>query len=100
MSNLQDGLQIFPLDTYCTYWESFAAFFTKKLTLFVLLGVDVVLRRDPDASESEASSDLDFDNLAPITPDGVVRDEIKDKDDDTIPYDGHDCGCVWCPDCH
>lgn len=60
----------------------------------------VVLRRDPDASESSADSDIDFDNLAPITPDGVVRDEIQEKDDDTIGYDGHDCGCVWCPECH
>lgn len=60
----------------------------------------VVLRRDPDASESSADSDIDFDNLAPITPDGVMREEIEEKDDDTAGYDGHDCGCVWCPDCH
>lgn len=60
----------------------------------------VVLRRDPDASESSADSDIDFDNLAPVTADGVQRDEIEDRDDDTIPYDGHDCGCMWCPDCH
>ena len=59
----------------------------------------VVLRRDPDASESSADSDIDFDNLAPITPDGVKRDEIEEKDDDTVGYDGHDCGCVWCPLC-
>lgn len=59
----------------------------------------VVLRRDPDASESSADSDIDFDNLAPITPDGVKRDEIEEKDDDTVGYDGHDCGCVWCPHC-
>lgn len=60
----------------------------------------VVLRRDPDASESSADSDIDFDNLAPITPDGVMREEIEEKDDDTVGYDGTDCGCVWCPDCH
>jgi len=60
----------------------------------------VVLRRDPDASESSADSDIDFDNLAPITPNGVMREEIQEKDDDTAGYDGHDCGCVWCPDCH
>ncbi len=60
----------------------------------------VVLRRDPDASESSADSDIDFDNLAPITPDGVMREEIEEKDDDTAGYDGHDCGCIWCPDCH
>eukprot|EP00934_Nitzschia_sp_Nitz4_P006090 Nitzschia sp. Nitz4//scaffold75_size92586//24921//30479//NITZ4_004847-RA/size92586-augustus-gene-0.88-mRNA-1//-1//CDS//3329557681//6080//frame0 len=53
----------------------------------------VVLRRDPDASESSADSDIDFDNLAPITPDGVMREEIEEKDDDTAGYDGHDCGC-------
>lgn len=58
----------------------------------------VVLRPDPDASESEADS-VDYDNLNPIGPDGVVKDEIKERDDDTIPYDGHDCGCVWCPVC-
>ena len=60
----------------------------------------VVLRREPDASESSADSDIDFDNLAPITPSGVMREEIQEKDDDTAGYDGHDCGCVWCPDCH
>lgn len=60
----------------------------------------VVLRRDPDASESSADSDIDFDNLAPITPDGVMREEIEEKDDDTAGYDGNDCGCAWCPDCH
>lgn len=59
----------------------------------------VVLRRDPDASESSADSDIDFDNLAPITADGVQREEIEERDDDTVGYDGHDCGCVWCPDC-
>jgi len=59
----------------------------------------VVLRRDPEATESSADSDIDFDNLAPITPEGVKRDEIEEKDDDTVGYDGHDCGCVWCPDC-
>jgi C-terminal processing protease CtpA/Prc len=60
----------------------------------------VVLRREPDASESSADSEIDFDNLAPITPSGVKREEIEEKDDDTVGYDGHDCGCVWCPDCH
>jgi predicted metalloprotease with PDZ domain len=57
----------------------------------------VVLRTDPDASDSSASS-VDYDNLAPI--DGVKEEEIEDKDDDTVGYDGHDCGCAWCPDCH
>lgn len=59
----------------------------------------VVLRKDPDASESSASS-VDYDELNPITPDGVVKDEIVDRDDDTVGYDGEDCGCLWCPDCH
>jgi hypothetical protein len=58
----------------------------------------VVLRLDPDASESEASS-VDYDGLAPVTEDGVQREEIEEKDDDTVGYDGHDCGCTWCPDC-
>jgi hypothetical protein len=60
----------------------------------------VVLRRDPDASESSASSNIDFESLTPITADGVDREEIEEKDDDTVGYDGKDCGCVWCPDCH
>lgn len=59
----------------------------------------VVLRRDPDASDSSASS-VDYDELNPITPDGVVKDEIVERDDDTVPYDGEDCGCAWCPHCH
>lgn len=59
----------------------------------------VVLRRDPDASESSADSDIDFDNLNPITPEGVQKEEIEDRDDDTAGYDGHYCGCAWCPDC-
>jgi len=59
----------------------------------------VVLRKDPNASESSASS-VDYDALAPVTPDGVQREEIEEKDDDSAGYDGHDCGCVWCPDCN
>jgi S1-C subfamily serine protease len=59
----------------------------------------VVLRKDPDASESSASS-VDYDALDPVTPDGVARQEIEERDDDTVGYDGKDCGCVWCPDCH
>lgn len=49
----------------------------------------VVIRRDADASESSASS-VDYDHLAPV---------IADSDNDTVGYDGHDCGCVWCPEC-
>jgi len=59
----------------------------------------VVLRKDPDDSESSASS-VDYDNLAPVTADGVQRDEISEKDDDTVGYDGEYCGCVWCPECN
>jgi S1-C subfamily serine protease len=59
----------------------------------------VVLRKDPDASESSASS-VDYDNLDPVMPDGVARQEIEERDDDTVGYDGKDCGCVWCPHCH
>lgn len=55
----------------------------------------VVLRRDPDASESSASS-VDYDNLAPVTADGDYYDEGSY---DTVGYDGHDCGCAWCPEC-
>ena len=54
----------------------------------------VVLRRDPDASESSASS-VDYDNLAPVTADGYDNEGSYD----TVVYDGHDCGCVWCPEC-
>jgi membrane-associated protease RseP (regulator of RpoE activity) len=55
----------------------------------------VVLRRDPDASVSSASS-VDYDNLAPV----VAGPDSDKGDDDTVGYDGHDCGCVWCPECH
>ena len=58
----------------------------------------VVLRKDPDASESSASS-VDYDELNAITPDGEV-DGDEARDDDTVGYDGHDCGCTWCPDCN
>jgi len=56
----------------------------------------VVLRTDPDASESSASS-IDYDELNPITPDGDIN---GDEDNDTVGYDGDDCGCEWCPDCN
>lgn len=66
----------------------------------------VVLRKDPDASESSASS-VDYDELNPITPEGDInyQEDASDKenvarDDDTVGYDGDDCGCAWCPDCH
>jgi hypothetical protein len=55
----------------------------------------VVLRKDPEASESSASS-IDYDELNPILPDG----DIEEVDDDTVGYDGEDCGCAWCPECH
>jgi hypothetical protein len=59
----------------------------------------VVVRNDPDASDSSASS-VDYDSLAAIGVDGkAMVDEIEEQDDDTIPYDGHECRCVWCPDC-
>lgn len=68
----------------------------------------VVLRRDPDASESSASS-VDYDELKAIKP--PTKDDeppTKDdddatretEDDDSVPYDGEDCGCAWCPQCH
>lgn len=68
----------------------------------------VVLRKDPDASESSASS-VDYDELNLITPDADEEDADEEdasdkenvaKDDDTVGYDGDDCGCAWCPDCH
>lgn len=67
----------------------------------------VVLRKDPDASESSASS-VDYDELNAITPDGEADvdaaadsdDDDEARDDDTIGYDGEDCGCAWCPDCN
>lgn len=55
----------------------------------------VVLRRDDDASYSSASSSpIDYDNLAPVAP------PDSDEENDTVGYDGHDCGTVWCPQCH
>lgn len=62
----------------------------------------VVLRRDPDASQSSASS-VEFDKLEAVTPGGARLDpgqggEVEDYD--TVGYDGHDCGCKWCPECH
>jgi len=61
----------------------------------------VVLRRDPDASESSASS-VDYDELKAIKPPTKDDDdETKEtEDDDSVPYDGEDCGCSWCPHCH
>ncbi|KAG7361547.1 TFIIB zinc-binding protein [Nitzschia inconspicua] len=66
----------------------------------------VVLRKDPEASESSASS-VNYDELNPITPDGDIEDEDdtsgrdnEARDDDTIGYDGDNCGCAWCPDCN
>mmetsp|Transcript_16995 Transcript_16995/g.34954 ORF Transcript_16995/g.34954 Transcript_16995/m.34954 type:complete len:349 (-) Transcript_16995:249-1295(-) len=49
----------------------------------------VVLRTDPDASESSADSIIE-DDLEPVKP-----------DDDTAPLDGEEqCGCNWCPQCY
>jgi len=61
----------------------------------------VVLRRDPDASESSASS-VDYDELKAIKPPTKDSDDDtkETEDDDSVPYDGEDCGCVWCPHCH
>lgn len=61
----------------------------------------VVLRRDPDASESSASS-VDYDELKAIKPPNKDSDDdTKDtEDDDSVAYDGEDCGCSWCPACH
>jgi len=61
----------------------------------------VVLRRDPDASESSASS-VDYDELKAIKPPTKDdHDETREtEDDDTVPYDGEDCGCSWCPYCY
>ena len=81
----------------------------------------VVLRTDPDASESSASS-VDYDTLKAVKPDDVPKgnpkgipeeipngevgekeeddDEDGDSDDDTAPFHGDDCGCIWCPHCN
>ena len=59
----------------------------------------VVLRKDPEDTESSASS-VDYDDLEPVTADGTTANDIEERDDDTVGYDGEDCGCVWCPDCH
>ena len=63
----------------------------------------VVLRKDPDASESSASS-VDYDNLQPVGPDGEVvedygRPESRRDGDESLTYDGNDCGVLWCPVC-
>jgi C-terminal processing protease CtpA/Prc len=67
----------------------------------------VVLRKDPEASESSASS-VNYDELNPITPKGDIGEQDEEasnrddeaRDDNTIGYDGNDCGCTWCPDCN
>jgi len=61
----------------------------------------VVLRRDPDASESSASS-VDYDELKAIKPPNKDGDDDtkETEDDDSVAYDGEDCGCAWCPCCH
>jgi len=61
----------------------------------------VVLRRDLDASESSASS-VDYDELKAIKPPGKDSDDDTNEteDDDSMIYDGEDCGCSWCPCCH
>ena len=67
----------------------------------------VVLRRDPDASESSASS-VDYDELKAVRPPTSKEEEPEDagertapetEDDDTCAYDGENCGCDWCPAC-
>jgi len=61
----------------------------------------VVLRMDPDASDSSASS-VDYDELKAIKPPtkGENDDETRaTEDDDSVAYDDEDCGCVWCPKC-
>ena len=63
----------------------------------------VVLRRDPDASESSASS-VDYDELRAVRPptkEETPEDEEEQtaretEDDDTCAYDGESCGCDWC----
>jgi len=61
----------------------------------------VVLRRDPDASESSASS-VDYNELKAIKPPNKDSDDDtkETEDDDSVAYDGEDCGCSWCPHCH
>ena len=63
----------------------------------------VVLRRDPDASESSASS-VDYDQLQAIKPPSKRSDDEETaretEDDDTCAYDGESCGCDWCPCCN
>ena len=59
----------------------------------------VVMRPDPDADES-VDSNIDFDTLQAIDAEGkVVGDNIVDKDYETVGYDGHYCGTIWCPEC-
>jgi len=65
----------------------------------------VVLRRDPDASESSASS-VDYDELKAIKPPTTSKGDTDEEtareteDDDTCAYDGESCGCDWCPCCN
>lgn len=62
----------------------------------------VVLRRDSDASESSVSS-VDYDELKAVKPPtkGDNDDETREtEDDDSVPYDGENCGCSWCPQCY
>mmetsp|Transcript_4735 Transcript_4735/g.5385 ORF Transcript_4735/g.5385 Transcript_4735/m.5385 type:complete len:574 (-) Transcript_4735:354-2075(-) len=64
----------------------------------------LVLRTDPECSESSASS-VDYDELKAIKPKGFAKGVVGEKeddidDDDTAPYDGKDCGCIWCPTCN
>ena len=61
----------------------------------------VVLRMDPDASDSSASS-VDYDELKAIKPPTKGEDDDETRateDDDSVAYDDGDCGCVWCPKC-
>lgn len=60
----------------------------------------VVLRRDPDASDSSESS-VDYDELKAIVPPTKEEDDAtrETEDDDTVVFDGEDCGCAWCPKC-
>eukprot|EP00536_Pseudo-nitzschia_multiseries_P012154 jgi/Psemu1/31075/gm1.31075_g len=67
----------------------------------------VVERKDPDATESSASS-VDYSTLKEIKPNPKLAPQKEDESDnkteatedaDTAPYDGEDCGCAWCPKC-
>ena len=81
----------------------------------------MVVRRDPDASDSSASSILDTDDdddesefdsdegleemdggpsdAVVVRQDDDYEEEDEEEEDDSEGFDGEYCGCVWCPAC-